>query len=67
MNSNDIMDYMRNRLSQICNEKNNRNRQSLITEILCELQDRLESFEENSFIAGQDDILRKVLISNRGI
>lgn len=47
--------------------KNNRNRQSLITEILCELQDRLESFEENSFIAGQDDILRKVLISNRGI
>lgn len=54
MTTNDIMDYMRKKLSQICND------QVIITEILCELQEKLEYLEDDSFINGQNNILRKV-------
>lgn len=60
MNTNTIMDYMRKQLSQICNEKNNRNRQEVVTETLQKLDNLLSDLEEDSFINGQNNILRKV-------
>lgn len=60
MTSDEIMNYMRSQLATICNEKNARNRQIKITEILCELQSKLEYLEDNSFINGQNNILMKV-------
>lgn len=56
MNSNIIMDYMRKQLSQICNEKNNRNRQELVTVTLQMLENQLFQLEDVSYLRGQENI-----------
>lgn len=56
MNTNTIMDYMRKQLSQICNEKNNRNRQEVVTETLQKLDNLLSDLEDATFIRGQENI-----------
>lgn len=50
------MDYMRKQLSQICNEKNNRNRQEVVTETLQKLDNLLSDLEDATFIRGQENI-----------
>lgn len=56
MNTNTIMDYMRKQLSQICNEKNNRNRQELVTVTLQMLENQLFQLEDVSYLRGQENI-----------
>ena len=50
------MDYMRKQLSQICNEKNNRNRQELVTVTLQMLENQLFQLEDVSYLRGQENI-----------
>lgn len=57
MTSDEIMNYMRSQLTSICNEKNARNRQIKITEILCELEDKLLELEYDFFTNGKNIIL----------
>ena len=56
MTTNDIMDYMRKQLSQICNEKNNRNRQELVTVTLQNLENCLFHLEDSVYLRGQENI-----------
>lgn len=51
MDTNTIMDYMRKQLSQICNEKNNRNRQEVVTETLQKLDNLLSDLEEDVILS----------------
>jgi len=60
MNTNTIMDYMRKQLSQICNEKNNRNRQEVVTETLQKLDNLLSDLEDSTFIRGQENIQESI-------